>query len=77
MHILLPPHELGSVEIYAISIVHSSIGYLFNVLKICFALAWRNKAFGHGTHAEREGKLKVKAYWNFKEEERDAPVPEV
>ena len=76
MHILLPSHELGSTEIYTNSIDHPRIGDFFNILKIHSALAWRNKTFGHGTHAEREGKLKVKAYWDFKEEENDALVPD-
>ena len=36
------------------------------------ALAWRNKAFGHGTHTTREGKLKIKVYWKFRQKKDDA-----
>ena len=65
MRILLPPHKLELTEMYANFIVNSPIGHSFNVLGIHSALAWKNKAFGHGAH-EREGKLKIKAYWNFR-----------
>ena len=57
----------GDTEIYANSIVHPLNGRFVNVIRIYIALAWRNKAFEHGMHTEREGKLKIKAYWNLRE----------
>ena len=65
-NISLLPHELRSTEIYANSIVHYSNGCFINVIGIYTALAWRNMAFGLGTHAEWEGKLKINIYWNFR-----------
>ena len=53
-HMLLPPHELGSTDGDIRQFHHPfPIGHS--------ALAWRNKAFGHGAHAERGGKWKIKA----------------
>ena len=48
------------------SIVHYPIGCFVDCVGIYIALAWKNKAFGHCMYAEREGKLKIKAYWNFR-----------
>ena len=58
IHILLPPHELGSTGIYANSIVHSPNGRFVNVVRIYTAFAWRNKALD--VCAERGGKLKLR-----------------
>ena len=56
--------ELGSTGIYGNSIVYYPIGRFVNFVGIYIALAWRNVAFGHGTHAEREGKLKMEVHYD-------------
>ena len=50
------------------SIVNSPNGRFVYVVVNHTAPAWRNKAFEQGTHAEREGKFKFRAYWNFREQ---------
>ena len=69
IYILLPPHALGSGEIYANSIMHSPNGRFVNIMSsesILFeqgGLAWY-------ACAEREGKLKIRpTYWSSSEKE--------
>ena len=50
IHILLPPHEHGSTEVHADSIVHAPNGCVVDVVGIYTGFTWKNKAFGHGTH---------------------------
>ena len=64
MHILLPPHELGLMEIYADSIVHYPNGCFVNVVGIHTALTWtrgRARRLDTVRSAEREGKLNIQA----------------
>ncbi|KAJ8083114.1 Coatomer subunit beta' [Marasmius tenuissimus] len=78
----VPTKEIGSTEVFASSIIHSSNGRFVTVVGdgeyITYtALAWRNKSFGNGisfawapdsnTYAVLENKLKLKVYKNFKE----------
>lgn len=74
--------ELGAVEVYASTMLHSPNGRFVAVCGdgeyvIYTALAWRNKAFGNAssfawagdsnTYAVVEGKTKIKVFKNFKE----------
>ncbi|KAF8306767.1 coatomer protein [Clavulina sp. PMI_390] len=74
--------ELGAVEVYASTMIHSPNGRFVTVCGdgeyvIYTALAWRNKAFGNGTsfawagdsntYAVVEGKTKIRVFKNFKE----------
>ena len=47
MHILLPPHELGST---VISSYNPPNGCLLNIVGIYTDYGWGNKVFGHGMH---------------------------
>ena len=58
--------KMSRPNAYANSVVHHPIGRFVNFVGIYPALAWKNKAFGHDTHAEREGKLKITVrHWNL------------
>ena len=78
----LSTKEIGSTEIFATSLIHSSNGRFVTVVGdgeyiIYTSLAWRNKSFGNGisfawapdsnTYAVLESKVKLKVYKNFRE----------